>query len=139
MPINQLPKIECACASARRAARLVTQFYSQEMGPQIEPGQFSLLTAIDQMPECSQASLGRAMGFDKTTLSRNLALMKRNGWIEPGSVGHRLTPAGVKLLAEIKPAWRRAQKKLRTALKTENWDAMLNAFEAVAQAASEAR
>ena len=58
-----LPEIDCACASVRRAARLITQLYSQELGDQIEPGQFSLLMTIEAMPGCTQSALGRALGF----------------------------------------------------------------------------
>src|SRR5580704_11887816 len=81
-PPATLPDIHCACAGIRRAARLVTQLYSHEMGWNAEPAQFSLLSALERHPGARQAPLGRALGLDKTTLSRNLKLMQRNGWVE---------------------------------------------------------
>jgi DNA-binding MarR family transcriptional regulator len=136
-----LPDLPCACANLRRAARLVTQLYSQEMGPAIEPTQFALLSALEGRAGISQAALGRALGLDKTTLSRSLRLMQKNGWIEPASTGDRrercfeLTRAGEKLLAETKPGWQRAQAKLRATLGSKEWDAMRTAVSRSAEAA----
>lgn len=133
----ELPEIDCACASVRRTARLITQLYSQEMGPGIEPGQFSLLMALDKFPNASQTGLGRALGFDKTTLSRNLQVMKRNGWIAPADLGgYHLTEAGEQQLKQTRPAWKRAQRKLRAALKGQAWESMLAVFHNAALAAS---
>jgi hypothetical protein len=55
---NPLPDLGCACANLRRAARLVTQLYSHEIGPEVEPAQFSLLLALHRIPGASQAPLG---------------------------------------------------------------------------------
>jgi DNA-binding MarR family transcriptional regulator len=137
-----LPDIECACASVRRAARLVTQLYSLEMGGNVEPAQFSLLSALSGHPGASQAKLGRALGLDKTTLSRNLRLLERNGWIELRLTdddhrerGYRLTTAGKKVFAATRAGWARAQAKLRGALHEGEWEAMMQVFGRVAGAA----
>jgi DNA-binding MarR family transcriptional regulator len=140
-----LPELPCACASLRRASRIVTQLYSSEMGGEIEPGQFSLLTALKEHPEASQTPLVRALGLDKTTMSRNLRVMQKNGWIEPGkhraAAGDRreksyhLTPAGEAILAATHPAWVRAQKKLAAVLSPAEWDMMLKLSHLVAEAA----
>ena len=36
--IERLPDIECACATVRRAARLVTQLYDEELEGRLEVG-----------------------------------------------------------------------------------------------------
>ena len=141
-----LPDLDCACATIRRTARLVTQLYSQEMGPNIEPPQFALLAALQHRPGIGQTPLARALGLDKTTLSRNLSLMQRNGWITPAAdspskgdrKSYRLTPEGERILAETRPGWMRAQEKLRSALVAGEWDTMLKAFGQVAKAAKRA-
>jgi DNA-binding MarR family transcriptional regulator len=140
-----IPDIDCACAGVRRAARLVTMLYGEEMGARVEPSQFMLLSVMSERPGSPQASLGRAFGFDKTTLSRNLSLMKKNGWIELVEAedrrdrGYRLTAIGEQLLADTKPGWKRAQEKLRAAMSREDWDNMIQVFGHVARAAQQAR
>jgi DNA-binding MarR family transcriptional regulator len=138
---HPLPDLGCACANLRRAARLVTQLYSHEIGPEVEPAQFSLLSTLHRNPGASQAPLGRALGLDKTTMSRNLRLMETNGWIELASTAdrrercYRLTPAGEKILCAAKPGWMRAQTKLRAALGTGEWKALSTVFGRVVAAA----
>ena len=100
---------------------------------------------LSHRPGASQAPLGRALGLDKTTMSRNLQLMQRNGWIEPARTddrrerGFRFTAAGAQLLSATKPGWRRAQARLRTALNPGEWETMSKVFGRVAEAALAAR
>jgi DNA-binding MarR family transcriptional regulator len=139
-----LPDIPCACATARRAARLVTQMYSEHFRTYgLEAAQVSLLTFLDNQPGKSQTQLARALGYDKTTLSRNLKLLQKNGWTrtEPQE-GHResslyLTPAGKKLVARTQPGWNRAQQQLRSAMTPTEWNAMWKGMRALTRAASQ--
>jgi len=140
-----LPQLDCACAGVRRAARLVTQLYSQEIGPAVEPTQFALLSAFRKRPGIGRPQLGRALGLDKTTLSRNLALMQRKGWITPsgGSLrargkGYDVTRAGVEILAAATPGWNRAQDRLRSAFAPGEWETALKVLGRVAEAARDA-
>ena len=142
---NPLLDLNCACASIRRTARLVTQLYSHEMGGNMEPAQFSLLSVLSCCPGATQASLGRALGMDKTTVSRNLRLVRKHDWIEPDLTddgrerGYRLTAAGKMILAATKPGWKRAQSKLRAALRPGEWESMLSVLRHVDRAALAAR
>jgi DNA-binding MarR family transcriptional regulator len=144
MTHEPLPALDCACATVRRTARLVTQLYSREIGHGVEPTQFLLLSVLQARPGVSQAPLGRALGLDKTTLSRNLQVMKRNGWIERAKSddqrerGYQLTCDGAKLLAATRPGWKRAQQKLRSALRATEWQNTLSVFNSVSSAASRA-
>jgi DNA-binding MarR family transcriptional regulator len=137
---SQLPDLVCACATVRRAARLVTQLYSQEMGGQIEPTQFTLLMAMSQHAGLNQTQLGSALGLDKTTMSRSLRVMNRHGWVQPTRMadgresGYTITAAGSKKLAAAKPAWSRAQTKLRSNLKSLDWQDMLKTINQVSAA-----
>lgn len=134
----------CACSEVRRVARLVTQFYSRVMGPDIEPPQFVLLSALDALGACGPAVLGRKLGIDKTTLSRNLALMEKKGWVESTATAdarerHRtLAPAGAKILAATKPRWAEAQSRLRAQMSATEWQCAMEVFGAVAHAAQAA-
>ena len=144
MPVSSeqaLPELHCLCATIRRASRLVTQLYSHQMGPGIEPSQFSLLSALRKLPGVSQSSLGRALGLDKTTMSRNLKVMKRSGWIAASRTGdkrergYRLTPSGEQVLKGAQPEWTRAQAKLRKTLRPGEWGRALLTINRVAEAA----
>ena len=141
-PSRPRPDLGCACATLRRAGRLVTRLYSEEMGDVIEPAQFALLSALERVPGASQTGLGAALGLDKSTLSRNLRLLQRKGWLEPAiggedqrQRGFRLTESGSRVLAETTPAWRRAQARLRASLPAGDWEGMFELIDRVSAAA----
>jgi|HubBroStandDraft_6_1064221.scaffolds.fasta_scaffold757871_1 DNA-binding MarR family transcriptional regulator len=140
------PDLPCACATARRMARVVTQLYDAHLrSAAIEASQFTLLSALEALPGCNQQTLGRMMGFDKTTLSRNLKRLEQRGWIEPSAGKNRrehgfvLTGAGRERLAAAKPAWSQAQQQLQSTMSTGEWVAMWEAFRTVTRAAGKAR
>jgi DNA-binding MarR family transcriptional regulator len=139
------PELSCACAAVRHAARLVTQLYGEELDGPLEPPQFALLSVLDKRAGCNQAVLARALDFDKTTLSRNLKLMQKNGWIERVASddqrerGYHLTSAGRKLLNEERPKWKRAQNRFQSGMSAEQWTAMWDVFRDITTAARKAR
>ena len=144
MPVSSghsLPELHCLCATIRRASRLVTQLYSHQMGPGPEPSQFSLLSALRKLPGASQGSLGLALGLDKTTMSRNMKVMKRSGWIEASRTedkrerGYRLTTSGEQVFKSTQLEWMRAQTKLRKTLRPGEWERALLTINRVAEAA----
>jgi DNA-binding MarR family transcriptional regulator len=130
----------CACAAARRASRLITQIYEEELREYLAPPQFGLLSLLHAVPGCNQATLASRLDLDKTTLSRNLKLLEKNGWIEHVASddhrerGYHLTAAGAKLRAAAKPAWKRAQTRLRAAMTTSQWDSMWQTFGNITEA-----
>lgn len=140
-----LPEIACACASLRRAARLVTQLYDEEFRPGLQASQFALLSAIKRWPSCNQSTLARMLAFDKTTLSRNLGLLQKQGWIDRASAGDsrergfRLTKPGQRTLNKAKPDWERAQKRLRSAMTVAQWKAVWSSLRDLTDATNQAR
>jgi len=136
----------CACAGVRRASRAVTQLYDSWLRRYgIEGPQFSLLAMLDRVGETNQTAIGRRFDLDKTTLSRNLRLLVKKGWIAvgPGPDARErrvtLTPGGRRRLAEARPAWRQAQEQLKSSMTADEWNAMLKVFTAVTRAARSAR
>ena len=132
----------CACATARRVARTLTQLYDHALRDAgLEAPQFALLMTLEKAGPCTQAALGHRYALDKTTVSRNVRWLERRGWIE-SSVGVdrrqrrvQLTPEGRRRLALAKPIWRKAQDDLRAEVTAQEWRAMFRAFETVAGAA----
>ena len=132
----------CACMAARHVARLLTRLYDEELRDVLTAPQFGLLSMLEGYPDSKQAVLAEALAFDKATLSRNLKLLKREGWIESAVAddrrerGYHLTPAGARRLRAAKPAWARAQTRLREAMTNTRWLAMWQTFESIRTAAS---
>jgi DNA-binding MarR family transcriptional regulator len=138
--------LSCALAATRRTARLMTQFYDAclaEAG--IEAAQCALLMMLDAAPDKGQAALGQMLGMDKTTLSRNLKLLRDKGWVEsvPGKDARRrslsLTFEGRARLREARPAWRKAGEELRKGMTENEWAGMWSSLEAMNQAVAKAR
>jgi DNA-binding MarR family transcriptional regulator len=123
---------------------MVTQFYGAELRGRLEIPQFGLLSALGRRSGSNQAALARELNLDKTTLSRNLKLMEKNGWIERASSddlrerGYHLTAAGKKLLQAARPGWKRAQARFQAAM-GGRWDEMWRMLDDIEMAIGSAR
>jgi len=128
----KIPRLDCLCASFRRASRALTQHYEEALRPfGIRSSQFTVLQALSLAGGVSQGGLGEILAMDSTTLTRTLAIMHREGWIEKrrGRDGRErnvaLTRAGEKQLARVLPAWQEVQAKLERQLGKERWSSLL--------------
>ena len=71
------------------------------------------------MGEARPAEVSRILRIEKSTLSRDVELMKQNGWLEsdPPAGGRnqtvRLTPEGQNSSSRIQPSWEKAQAEAR--------------------------
>jgi DNA-binding MarR family transcriptional regulator len=142
---SEVRDLGCACATARQAARALTQLYDARLrATGIEAPQFALMMTLHNEGPESQAAIGRRYAIDKTTLSRNLKVLQRKGWIEASEASDRrerrftLTAAGRKLLAAARPEWRKSQDELRSSMTPEEWDSMFRVFRMVVRAAERA-
>jgi DNA-binding MarR family transcriptional regulator len=95
--------------------------------------QFTLLQALNTAPGISQKELAELLGIDSTTLTRTLALLRRNQWLRSERGDDRrelrlcLTTAGRREYGRVLPYWRSAQTRLRRALGERNWDEVMSA------------
>ena len=142
MSADRLPTLDCACASLRRAARAVTRAYESDLrDSKLRATQFTLLQALERMGTSPQSALGDPLALDSTTLSRTLRPLEHAGWIRAGQgtdqreVRWSLTPAGRRRLARAKPAWERAQSRLRSQLGAKHWKLLVEDLATVAAAA----
>jgi len=107
----------CACFSVRRAARALTQRYEAALKPVgLTSSQFTLLAKLKGLGHVTQSTLADAVGADRTTLTRGLQRLERDGLVavEEGGDDRRerivaLTPAGARKFATALPLWRIAQ------------------------------
>src|SRR5260370_7004091 len=118
-PSNVLFALPCACQNLRRVTRLGDRIYDQELRKTgIESTQFGLLTALAIVGEGNQKALGAGFATDSTTLTRTLALLRKQGWIRvrPGKDKRervfRLTEAGKRQVAAAHPHWQAAEHRL---------------------------
>jgi DNA-binding MarR family transcriptional regulator len=112
--------VECVCVTLRRAARAFSQIYDDALAPSgLRITQFSLLRAVARLEPASIGNLAAAQALDRTTLSRNLAPLERDGLINQGPGADRrvseisLTAAGRAAIARALPLWRQTQRKIR--------------------------
>jgi DNA-binding MarR family transcriptional regulator len=115
--------LDCLCQKARKAARALTRLYDQHFaGGGIEPTQFNLLVAIALTEPVPLVRLAKHLGLDRTTLTRNVRLLQRDGLVKTAAGEDArqrrlsLTEKGARALRENTPRWRRAQKAAAAAL-----------------------
>src|SRR2546425_5780817 len=130
-PADGLFTLPCACQNLRRAMRVITHIYDEELRKAgIEITQFGLLTALAAVGEANQKRLSTGFAMDSTTLTRTLRLMQRQGWIHTKSGNDkrerifRLTPAGRRQLTTAQPNWERAERRLHEKLGDAGWKTM---------------
>jgi DNA-binding MarR family transcriptional regulator len=137
--------LPCACQNLRRATRVVTRIYDQELAKAgIEITQFGLLTAVGLMGEANQKNLSAGFAMDSTTLTRTLGLMLKDGWVRVRRGKDRrerlfsLTRAGERQLVQARPYWQSAEQRLRRKLGDAGWQSMKDAISKVTEAAARA-
>jgi DNA-binding MarR family transcriptional regulator len=114
---------DCTCFNLRKATRAVTQYYDEALRPTgLRVTQFSLLGVIAICGRASITELAQEAVMDRTTLTRNLALLEQEGLIriEPGEDARvrqvSLTPAARPRLLEAHRHWATAQAHMTEAL-----------------------
>jgi len=108
----------CLLTRTRRISRVITSIYDEALRPYgVNSPQFSLLVLIAKLNGASRAEIGRANHQERSTLTRNLAILLKEGWIDeivPKGGRSRpiiITEAGCELLTSAGSAWRSAQLK----------------------------
>jgi DNA-binding MarR family transcriptional regulator len=119
--MNNPPHVrDCLCLHTRRTARLLTQFYDDALRPSgLRITQFLLLAAIREAQPITHKPLAGILGMDRTTLTRNLALLERDGLAivttgvdDKRENSTRLTRAGLRAVERAQPHWEQAQRSL---------------------------
>lgn len=141
-PGDALFALPCACQNLRRATRVLTRIYDQELRKAgLEITQFGLLTALATTGEANQKRLSSGFAMDSTTLTRTLGLLRKKGWVrvQPGKDRRerrfRLTPAGQRKMAEAQRFWELAEQRLRHKLGGAGWKSMKQAVSRLTEAA----
>ncbi len=98
----------------------MTAIYDEALRPHgFRASQGNILVAVARKGEARPAEISRLLRLEKSTLSRDVEVMKTKGWLEsdPPTGGRnqvlRVTPAGLDLLARSLSAWESAQAEAR--------------------------
>jgi DNA-binding MarR family transcriptional regulator len=118
----------CACASVRRVARALTRAYDEALRPTgLTITQFSLLIGAALADGPSIGRLAEVLGFERTTVTRDLRPLRERGLVEVRAGEDRrsrlveITPAGRRAVADALPRWREAQARVLADERAQTW------------------
>lgn len=113
----------CLSSNLRKTERLITRHYDSYLADAgVTAVQLPMLAMIETGPDATFRLLTEQLELDRSTLSRNLALLERLGLIDigaprgpkPGLI--KLTRKGRNVLAAAHEQWQRAHRDLLAAL-----------------------
>ncbi len=129
---------QCTCARIRRVTRTVTRIYDdalKETG--IHSSQLTLLTvaALYGDEGTGLGDLANALGVDRTTLSRSLRPLEKEGYLRVARspLDQRrwlviLTRAGERAIENAFPSWERAQRSVKAKVGSRELETLHSAF-----------
>lgn len=123
----------CACFNLRKATRALTQLYDEALRPAgLRTTQFTLLHAIRVAGPVSVRRLAAVVVMDRTTLTRDLRPLERQGLvsIEPGEDRRErkvdLTTKGAQVITQALPLWEKAQAQVAQGLGQDRLQRLLD-------------
>lgn len=125
---------ECIGARVRIINRKITRMYDEALRPLgIKFSQMNILTFVIVRGPVQSIRISEGLSIEKSTLSRNLNILEKNGWIdcsssEVGNVRYvKITRAGGALLMKAAPAWSKVQKKVKALLSEKTVETLAEA------------
>ena len=114
---------ECLGVRLRMLHRAVSRIYDSAFRPHgVRAGQMTILIAVAYRGSLKPSDLCRVLHMEKSTLSRDVTVLQRQGWleVEPDEQERgqilRVSRAGLALLENIFPAWEDAQRQVTALL-----------------------
>lgn len=127
---------ECSAARLRRASRALSRFYDEILEPSgLRGTQFSVLVALSLTGGAPLLRLAEELGLDRTTMTRNLAPLERDGLVvsAPGPDRRirliQLSDSGRRALAKALPLWEKAQQQVIERLGEQRWRELMGALQ----------
>jgi DNA-binding MarR family transcriptional regulator len=121
-PADQVRR-ECFAVRLRLLNRVITRIYDDALRPLgVTVNQMNILAVVENMSEAEPGVIGRFLHMEKSTVSRNIERMRRQGWLsaKAGSDARRMvlsaTARGRALLAKAMPLWNQGQEQVRELL-----------------------
>lgn len=118
----------CTCGKLREAARAVTLLYDNAFKSSgLLSTQLGVLHTIYNSASITISELAGELGMDRTTLTRNLSVLEREGLINISSgKDHRtrivtITSKGRTSIAKAIPLWNEVQRKVKQQMGENSW------------------
>ncbi len=131
---------ECIAGRVRLLNRVITNLYDRALQPLgIKVNQANILVMLSLTNRASSADIAGVLSMEKSTVSRNVNRMRKNGWIDvTGKNGGlsqviTVTPKGRKLLAAAHGEWKKAQEQAAELLGEEGVTAVRKLFNTLSQ------
>jgi DNA-binding MarR family transcriptional regulator len=119
----------CTCSELRRAARAVTLLYDNAFRSSgLLSTQLGVLHVIYKSDSIRISHLAKELGMDRTTLTRNLSVLQRQGFIKISSGKDnrtRITNKGRTTIAKAIPLWNDVQNKVKEQMGETLWNELM--------------
>ena len=113
----------CLAARIRLLHRTITGIFDDALRPiGLTDAQLTILVMVANRGPVSPGAVARHLNMEKSTISRNIARMEKNGWltVADSQSGREqqltLTAKGKALLVKALPVWNEAQTKAKAVL-----------------------
>lgn len=110
---------ECMGNRIGRLHRVIARHFDQAIRPLgLSLPQLEVLAVLTLSGAVAPSKIGEALALERSTISRNITLMERNGWITTDSAPSgrtrtvSITAQGTEMLASADAAWADAQARV---------------------------
>lgn len=121
----------CTNLNIRRASRQIGQFFDDRMKQaEVSPNQYSLLVFIGKLAPAGISQIASAIGMDRTTLTRNLRILERDGLVEQVLADdarlrlYALTQEGKTVVFNARSQWEACQSEFLGRFGEKRWNAL---------------
>ena len=125
----------CTCGEIRRAARAVTLLYDKAFESSgLLSTQLGVLYNISNSASITISQLAGELDMDRTTLTRNLSVLERQGLINISSgKDHRtriitITSKGTNSITNAIPLWNEIQRKVKQQMGEKEWHQLIQSL-----------
>ncbi|MFQ5652118.1 MAG: MarR family winged helix-turn-helix transcriptional regulator [bacterium] len=134
----------CVCLNLRKTSRAITQVYDRALQPVgLRATQFAILVVAARAQTITITNLARHLVMDRTTLTRNLRPLGKQGWIKITRGADQRTrfisleKGGEEMLARALPLWRKAQERFVNGLERDRFRVLLGVLSETVRIAQE--
>jgi DNA-binding MarR family transcriptional regulator len=125
----------CTCGELRKAARAITLLYDNAFKSSgLLSTQFGVLQVIYDIDSIRISDLAGKLRMDRTTLTRNLSVLERQGFIKISSgKDHRTrivatTQKGRNAVSKALPLWNEVQGKVKQQMGENSWRELMQSL-----------